>query len=204
MKRDRNRRAAILEAARRISAEGGPRQLTYEALARRLGVTKQAIIYWFPTKQDLHRELVVPWLEAEADAVIDALAAPRGAGESIGRAVHGLVDFHTSDLDRFRQVYLGIQLDPKPEQLMPPEALRAHVYPVTSRLYGALESALEAEARLRCDLSPREGAVIVHTSALGLVMMVALASALKDPLKHATDELVGTLVAMLTNGASDG
>jgi AcrR family transcriptional regulator len=204
LKRDRNRRAAILQAARRISAEGGPRRLTYEAIARRLGVTKQAIIYWFPTKQDLHRELVVPWLEAEADAVIDALAAPRGAGESIGRAVHALVDFHTDDLDRFRQMYFGIQLDPKPEQLMTPEALRTHVHPVTSRLYGVLESALEADSRLQAGRSPRQAAVIVHTSALGLVMMVALASALKDPLKHATHELVGTLVAMLTGGAGDG
>jgi AcrR family transcriptional regulator len=197
------KRGAILAVARDIVTQDGIGALTYEAVARRLGVTKQAVIYWFPTKQDLYRELAVPALRAEAEAVIAAMPEPGDAGATIRRAVEALVAFHISDLDRFRQIYLAIQLDPKPERLMPQDALRQHVHPVTSAMYSALEAALDADPRFRAGLCARRAAVTIHMAALGLVLMTALGSALKDPLAHATHDLANTMIRLLVEGARE-
>ena len=62
--RSRVTREAILDRAARIISETGAASLTFQTLGETLGVTKQAIIYWFPSKSDLARELVVPWSSA--------------------------------------------------------------------------------------------------------------------------------------------
>ena len=48
------------------------------------------------------------------------------------------------------------------------------------------------------DKEARQAAFVVHSAALGLVMMLALADSVGDPLAHPTDELVDALVAQLT------
>lgn len=49
-------REAIVEEARRLVAEQGTAALTFQALASTLGVSKQAIIYWYPSKRELVRD----------------------------------------------------------------------------------------------------------------------------------------------------
>ena len=68
-RRNRVTREAILETAARLISETGAASLTFQTLGDTLGVSKQAIIYWFPSKADLTRALVIPALELEADAV---------------------------------------------------------------------------------------------------------------------------------------
>jgi hypothetical protein len=78
--------------------------------------------------------------------------------------------------------------------------LERDMHPTTARLYAALERAFEGDPGFRHDLAPRRAAVIVHTAALGLVMLVALGEAVHDPLAHRTDDLAATLTAMLCGG----
>jgi AcrR family transcriptional regulator len=194
-----NTREAILEISRDILVRQGPGSLTFDAVAQRLGKSKQAIIYWFPTKQDLLRELVVPWIEAEADQVVQALAGVRGAGEAIARAVRSLVDFHLADLDRFRQVYLAVQLDSRPQLLIPKDALERHVHPTTARMYKALADVIANDAGWsRRKIEPRRAAMTIHMASLGLVLMLGVSAAIEDPLAHRTEDLVETLIALLS------
>jgi len=44
--------------------------LTFQALADTLGVSKQAILYWYPSKWELIADCGVPILRQEADALI--------------------------------------------------------------------------------------------------------------------------------------
>jgi AcrR family transcriptional regulator len=193
-----NIRQSILDISREIVAQKGPGSLTFDAVARQLGKTKQAVIYWFPTKQDLLRELVAPWIEAEADEVIRAVGETGEARDAIDRAVRALVAFHLDDLDRFRLLYLAIQLDSRPQLLFRKETLQQHVHPVTSGMYAALERAIERDDNWpREKMDPRRVAVAVHMAALGLVLMVGLSKAIDDPLAHATDDLVETTVRLL-------
>ena len=90
-----------MDAAITIVVNGGAAALTYQALAERLGVTKQAIIYWFPTKQDIARALALPSLRAETAATVAAVSGARTATDAIEQFVRALVAHHLSDLPRF-------------------------------------------------------------------------------------------------------
>ena len=65
----------ILDEARAIVRDLGPDKLTFDAVAERVGITKQAVIYWYPNKARLVEALVRPALEAEATAGKIALSA---------------------------------------------------------------------------------------------------------------------------------
>ena len=62
----------ILATAQRILTDGGIGALSFDAIARQMGVSKQAILYWFPTKQALLAALFVAWVENEAATVTAA------------------------------------------------------------------------------------------------------------------------------------
>lgn len=199
MKRDTRRR--ILEVSTRLVAQGGIAALTFDAVAQKLGITKQAVIYWFPTKAALEREIVVPLLRAEADAAVAGLDGASGAANAIERFARALVAFYTEDLTRFRLLYVAVQANPRPGMLWPPEALAEHVHPETTRMYAALERSIGDDPATRPDLHPRRAAATIHMAVLGLVLVVSLGDAIDDSLAHATGDLVDTLVALLCRGA---
>lgn len=166
-------RAKILREAARLVQTGGLGALTYDALAARLGVTKQAVLYWFPKKQLLQAALAEPAFAAEAEAVEAALAAlPPGQGAAA--AVQAIVAFHLADLDRFRLLYLAPQLGrPGRRVTMSPE-VQDRIHAQNARLYAAIARALGsgAEAGLQ--------AVALHMSALGVVLVRSLARQIGD------------------------
>lgn len=201
--RRRGTRDAILRTSRDIVRTKGFGALTFDAIAHRLSISKQAVIYWFPTKEDLIGEIGVSAVTAEAEATIAALAGARSASDAIARFVRALVALHLADFGRFRVMYLAVQLSPRPDLIVPADAIMTHIYPVTSRMYGALEAALAADPAFPKSIDPRRAAVVVHTSALGLVTMLSLADSIADPLAHQTDDLVDTLVDLFGVGAGD-
>ena len=91
--RSRVTREAILETATRIISETGAASMTFQTLGETLGVTKQAIIYWFPSKSDLTRELIMPALELEADAVVAALRRIKSGRRAIEVFLRTLIAF---------------------------------------------------------------------------------------------------------------
>jgi len=60
----RNTGDSILKIAREIMASEGLAAVSFDAIARRLGRSKQAVLYWYPTKHDLLTALFLPWLRA--------------------------------------------------------------------------------------------------------------------------------------------
>jgi AcrR family transcriptional regulator len=71
--RRRVTREMIIAEARRLVAEHGTAALTFQALASILGVSKQAILYWFPSKRALARHFCLPLLKEERDVVTAAI-----------------------------------------------------------------------------------------------------------------------------------
>lgn len=183
-----SKRSQILTVAQRLVAEQGLAALTFDALAAQLGVSKQAVLYWFRSKDTLMEALALPALEAEADAVICALesgAHPRGPEAALVEAV---VRFHRVDLDRFRMIYLAPQSGGR--RAPPPQDVRLsdRIHPVTDRMYGAAAAALGGGPETRAR------ALALHGAALGVVLMIALADALGDPLKQPDEALIAALV----------
>ena len=56
----------ILAAARDVVRDVGPDGMTFDAVAAKVGISKQAVLYWFPNKARLIEALVRPALEAES------------------------------------------------------------------------------------------------------------------------------------------
>lgn len=212
-----SRRAQILAAGTALMHEGGLPALTFDAIAERLGVSKQAILYWFPKKTLLVEALVLESIQAETTAARAALAeADKAAPE---RAfIDAVARFHLADLDRFRLIYLVPQTgrasraeesatqkktgraatgrsgdsEPFPPDAVVPES----VHQASSDMYAALAAALARARDLPADAARRR-AVVLHTSVLGLITLVALADAIDDPLLHGTEDLVASLTAMV-------
>jgi AcrR family transcriptional regulator len=196
--RSRATREAILETAARLISETGEASMTFQTLGETLGVTKQAIIYWFPSKSDLTRELILPALEREADAVIAALKRAKTGRKAIELFMRALIAFHLEDLGRFRLIYVSAQFDTQVWQVAGLPQLADSIHAATGRMYGALETVLAQAADIASPASARATAVATHMAAVGTLSMLSLADAIHDPMAHTPDTLIDAMVALAT------
>jgi len=67
-------RQEILETAQSILLEGGVEAVTLASVAGELGMTKQAIYHYFPSKDALVRSLVATLVDSEIETLIAAVA----------------------------------------------------------------------------------------------------------------------------------
>jgi AcrR family transcriptional regulator len=188
-------RQRILQAAAALAREGGPGGLTFDAVARRLGLSKQAVLYWFPSRADLLASLVLPALRDEAAAAIEAARSATSPAAAAGAVVGAVIRFHMADLDRFRLMYLAPQAGMRRNARSGSRILTEEVHPLTSEMYGAIAKALGGS-----ECEAREGAVALHMAALGHVLMVAMTEAIGDPLRHDPQRLSDRLARMLSVG----
>src|SRR5690606_10521828 len=138
--RSRITREAILASAKRIVAEEGAAALTFQALASALGVSKQAIIYWYANKWELALELSLAGLRTEAEVTTAAIAPALSASDAIGRFVRALVAHHLADLAGFRMLYLSPQFDRRGSLPENAEAFLRPIHETTATMYAALEA----------------------------------------------------------------
>ncbi|MBT8460873.1 MAG: TetR/AcrR family transcriptional regulator [Boseongicola sp.] len=193
---------AILDAARTIVRDLGPDQLTFEAIASRVGVSKQAVIYWFPNKARLLEALVRPALEAEAAAGKAAISGDASPDKAMRGVIEALAVFHMSDLDRFRLMYVTPQIGQKPGRDGAMLTTLGRMHPATTEMYDALADCLVAGGRYTRIVEARRAAVAVHTSLLGLLLRMAMADTLNSPLRHRDDALVEALLGVIAPEAA--
>ena len=202
--RSRISRDAIVEQARRIVAEQGYGALTFQALAGALGVSKQAIIYWFPTKWDLALAYALRVLDGEAKAVIAPTREASSAASAIEAFVRALVGHYLQNLGDFRVLYLAPQFDRSITSAVPSADALAPIHHQTSTIYAALEARIALDPEFRPGESPRRLAVAAHMAGIGLLTMLAMADAVNDPFKHSSEDLLDSLVALLTQPHTAG
>jgi AcrR family transcriptional regulator len=195
--RRRVSRESIQEAALAIVERGSLTALTFQALADKLGVSKQAILYWYPSKWELMADCSLPIIRQEAEALIAAMSGSRDASDAIARFIRAFAAHYADRLPQFRMLYMVHPLGIEPNAPEQQTAL-APVHGVTASVYGALEGWIAGEPGFADGRSPRQLAVAVHMSAVGLVTMFALADALGDPLAHPLDQMVDAMVALHT------
>jgi len=185
-------RARILAETRAVLGNLG-QDLTLSDIAARLGLTRQAVLYHFPTKDRLLAELALLGLIEEADAMIAALAHTRSAADAVRRFLRASLAFHLADLERFRLIYLRAQVVAGAKALLPAAERKARLYPTTSRMYGALEQALRADPSFPADLDARTLAVALHLAAIGHATMAGemqgAGESMKLPFERYVDQL---------------
>lgn len=183
-------RAQILAATRAMLPELGV-ELTLDGVAERVGMTKQAILHHFPSKERLFVELALAFVAAERDAAIGAIAGRRG-GEAVVAFLRGLVAFYEADVHGFRLLYLRGQLVPNTLRWFPPEERRERLYPVTGAMYDAVEAAAR-DGGVGGDA--RAVVVAAHCAAVGFATMYGMTVAGGDPMKRSFDDYLDAFVA---------
>lgn len=192
----------ILAAARALVREVGPDKLTFDAVADRVGISKQAVIYWFPNKARLVEALVRPALESESEAGICAVRDGASAREAIRDFITALAVFHTSDLERFRLMYVTPQIGQRPSGRDEMVTTLGRIHPATTRMYDRLAEVLVTSGRYDRMVDARRAAIAIHTSLLGLILRMAMADTLNSPLRHRNDSLVEALLGIIAPAAA--
>ncbi len=192
----------ILVAAREIVRSHGPDQLTFDAIAAKVGISKQAVLYWFPNKARLIEALVRPALEAESTAGKTAITDGDDTSEAIRAFIGSLAVFHTSDLDRFRLMYVTPQIGRRPKRNGQMLTTLGRIHPSTTEMYDKLADKLLNGGRYDRLVDARRAAAAMHTALLGLILRMAMADALNAPLKLRDDALVEALVGVMAPRAA--
>lgn len=186
-------RQLILDATLARLLEHGYQSLTLDAVGEDVGITRQAVLYHFGSKEALVQQLFVNLIVEESDHLCKAVAHATGAPDAIKRFVLAFVEHYIGTPTKFRIVYLIPQI--AVVRLEPDYAERIHG--ATSAAYSALEAAIRADPNTPPTVDPRRLAVAVHLSALGHMTMQCLTEAVQDPMLHGVRPLVLELVQTL-------
>jgi AcrR family transcriptional regulator len=160
------RRAQLLEVARKVFGRDGYHAVSMEAVAREAGVTKPILYDHFPSKKELYLALLDTDLEALHHNVRAALDSPIGNRERIRASFQAYFDFVDEQGAGFRLLMQEtVGADP---------AFRERVEAVRDQILREVEDLIARESRGILD---REHA---ETVALGLIGMVETV-AQRDP-----------------------
>jgi AcrR family transcriptional regulator len=181
------RRAQLLEVARRAFGTSGFHTVSMDEVAEQAGVTKPILYDHFPSKKDLYLALLDADLQVLHDMVKEALDRPTGNRERIRASFQAYFDFVDSQGDGFRllmQETVGAERE-----------FRELVERTRDLILAEVEDLIVRESGGKLDRAHAE------TVALGLIGMVETV-AQRDPeaSKRARAEVVDTLVALAWRG----
>jgi AcrR family transcriptional regulator len=193
-------REDILDAAQQILGAQGTDAVTLASVAGQLGMTKQALYHYYPSKEALLRSLVTTLLDKEIEALTAAMEQPGFGDDPLGNLIRAFHAHYSSRLDAFRTIYCQSQLGSVSDSGLDEETLRDNIHPRTRSLFDRLEDHLagpEADDGER--RKARRLSYTAWSSALGLMTILGVADATNDPLIHTDQELLDTLSGVFGN-----
>jgi len=163
----------ILDAALASFGSRGYEATSLDALAEGLGVRKQSILYWFPSKEAL-LDALIDRSAAELSGALEGALARAGAGwarvEAVVRSVFRLAARRPELLGLLREV----------GRLGPPSATRLTLAlePLAARASGFLEAEMEAGHMRRHE--PRLLLLAIYSTVVGMITEVEVLRALGE------------------------
>ena len=181
------RRAQLLEVARKVFGNSGFHGVSMEEVAKEAGITKPILYDHFSSKKDLYLALLDEDLADLLDKVREALDSPVGNRERIRRSFQAYFDFVDEQADGFRlmmQESVGAEKD-----------FRERVERMRDAAVAEVANLIERESEGRLD---REHAEVVALALIGMVETAAQ----RDPgaPKERRAEAVDTLVRLAWRG----
>lgn len=197
-------RQEILAVAQDILLKGGVESVTLAAVAGELSMTKQALYHYFPSKEALVRSLVATLVDNEVETLIAAVEDAESGAGSLGTLIRAFYDHYVGRLDAFRTVYCQSQFYSGSDRSLDEETVRNEINPRTRHLFDVLEDRISSKAASESQRKQmRQLAFTAWLSALGLMTMLGVTDAVKDPLLHSDDDLLDTLAATFDNAARE-
>jgi AcrR family transcriptional regulator len=202
--RNRERtRQEIIHAAREILHEGGIDAITLASVAGKLGMTKQALYHYFASKEALIKSLVTMLLDAEIHSITSAIGDSDSTSGVLGTMIRAFYKHYIDRLDALRTVYCQSQLHPASELGLDKDALRDEINPRTNNLFDLLQERLSNSSMSAAECANmRRLAYTAWLAALGLLTMLGVADATRDPLIHSDQDLLDTLADVFNDAAT--
>jgi AcrR family transcriptional regulator len=195
-------RLRILEATRAELAREGA-DLTLDGVAARVALTKQAVLYHFPSKERLLVELALEGIVQESDAMVRAVEPASSGADAVRRFVRANLAFHLADLERFRLIYVRAGVVRGAKDSFALAERKERLYPVTSRMYDALEAKLRADRQTRPEVDPRTLAVSIHLASLGYATMASHLAGARETMKRSFEEYADVAATVLARGLGE-
>jgi AcrR family transcriptional regulator len=192
-------REEILAATLEVLLELGVPKLTLEAVARRLGITKQALYYYFASKDEMLFEVVLAEMTRCAEAMREASERAPDGPSALEALIRAYVGYFVGRLDVFRLVTQQVQLVDI-ERLTPEQVAR--IRPLNDVMYGAVEQKLAAGPTPPDH--PRRLTFAAHLAAMGMLSMKAMVERFDDPLRHTDEDLLDELCRVYRTAAEKG
>ena len=187
-------RQEILAAAQALLLRGGVDAVTLTSVAAVLGMTKQALYHYFPSKEALVRSLVAALVDTEIETLIGAIKDVDSGKKSLGTLIRAFYNHYIPRLDAFRFVYCQSQLYSANGAELDQDTIQKEINPRTRQLFDLLEARItDSAASIAERKRMRKLAFTAWVSALGLVTMLGVADAVNDPLVHSDEDLLDTL-----------
>jgi AcrR family transcriptional regulator len=196
-------RKEILVTAQHILMDRGVEAVTLASVSGEMGLTKQALYHYFPSKEALIRCLVTALLDDEIDSLLNAIDETDTGSHTLGTMIRAFYDYYIGNLNAFRAIYCQSQLYSAGELVLDAETLRNKVNVRTRMLFDILEERISTgsmSASERAEL--RRLTFTAWLAALGLLTMLSVADATKDPLIHSDTDLLATLTKVFDEAAS--
>ena len=195
-------RQEILQVAQGILLRDGVDAVTLASVGADLGMTKQAIYHYFPSKEALVRSLVAALVDTEIETLIGAIKEVDSGTKSLGTLIRAFYDHYIGRLNAFRFVYCQSQLYSGKGAKLDQDTIQKEINPRTRHLFDVLEVRITGSAASTAEhVRMRKLAFTAWVSALGLVTMLGVADAVNDPLVHSDEDLLDTMSSVFDDAA---
>ena len=150
-------RAKILEEATRLFAAHGVDGTAIQDIASAVGVTKQTLLYYYPSKHELQRGVLAHLLSRWSEILPRLLHAVARA-DRFDAILDATIEFFAADHDRARLLLREV-LD-RPVEMR--ELLAEHAAPWIGLIAESIEKA-QAQKRMRADVDPQAYVIqVIH------------------------------------------
>ncbi len=192
-----------MAAARRVMLRDGIAATTLDAVAKEVGLTKAALYYYYPSKDALYFELVFRSVQAESQAIHDAVAKTTRGGEALRALIRETVHTFAARMDDFRLTVMHGQVAGSRAVRFGAEQL-ARIRPLNDLAYADATATLAREwkhERGRAGVEPRLMVFLANVAAVGVLTMKGMVENLGDPLLYSDEQLVEGLARIFEAAA---
>lgn len=196
-------KADFVDAAYAVIEQHGFEGFTLERVARQVGLRKQAIYHYFPSKEAILFEVALAELTRSASAVAEAVEQVERGVDAIEALLRTYFHAFAGRIRLFQISHTALPFFDFKRMLSADNLVR--VRPLNDLLLAGAAQRLQADSD--GTLSPGEArrlAFVAYSSVVGLLSMKALVESADDPLVHQDSDMLDTLVSVYRKSISQG
>ncbi len=204
-KRHEQTRIEILDAVLDLVTQDGTKDIRLLLVAKKLGLTKQALYHYYNSKEALIFDVILRELIETAEVIEKAVEKATNGAEGIEILMRKFFDRYIERMNIFTLVYNtypSIEID----KIFGPKQLE-QIHPLNKKLYGRIEKLLKIDQKNGVFSKKRKARLFAfnaHMSVIGILNMKAMTATVGDPLIHSNKSLIDDICHTFKVAATQG